>query len=151
MNYLGEEKKSEQYKKLEEEVLQRARKKPSNKQTKARIDEKQHSLIELGWILLVIGFILLVFGFGSQQWIYEQRINSIFISMNSYYFWGNIETLRQFCIPLSILLIIAGGAILFYQMNIPRNNDSLNTLKLRYAKGEITKEQYELMKKDLET
>jgi putative membrane protein len=118
--------------------------------------EKQRLLIALGWILLVIGFILLVFGFGSEEWIHQQAIMGAFTG--DYQFWVNMESFRQLCIPLSIFFIIFGGIILFSQMIIPskkenksmKENTPINILRLRYAKGEITKEQYEQMKKDLE-
>ncbi|KJS33136.1 MAG: hypothetical protein VR64_04130 [Desulfatitalea sp. BRH_c12] len=56
-----------------------------------------------------------------------------------------------------ILLIVIGLLVYFFVKNqktigqTPTNNESpLDILKRRYAKGEIDKEQYERMKKDLE-
>jgi len=135
------------------------------------LTEKERGTLALGWILLVIGFILLVFGFGSENWIHQQAVNSA-LTLGDYQFWLNMDNIRQFCIPLSIVFIICGGVILFYQMIMPKNkenssniqslkikdnipmftaeDESINILRTRYAKGEITKEQYEQMKKDLE-
>ena len=36
------------------------------------------------------------------------------------------------------------------RLNFPQNENALDILRKRYAKGEITKEQFEQMKKDLE-
>lgn len=47
-------------------------------------------------------------------------------------------------------LVIYGAVVLFRKLSHnDTNNRSVDIIKERYAKGEITKEQFELMKKDL--
>ena len=57
--------------------------------------------------------------------------------------------------PLIILVVLVGVAIYFIKNREKLKQDNgedsaLTILKQRYAKGEITKEQFEEMKKDLE-
>jgi putative membrane protein len=59
-------------------------------------------------------------------------------------------------IVILILLLIVGGIIFFIKIvtsrgrKAPRTNDAImEIIKTRYAKGEITKEEYEQMKKDI--
>lgn len=162
MEYLEDRKKSEQNKKLEEEVLQWARKKPGNKPSKAEteemIDEKQSPFFELGIISILIGFILLIFGFWGETWVHEQMFNSMSSSIDVYKFWINVDSFRKICQPLSIVLLIVGGILLFYSLsyqdyskkNSMKTDEPIKFLKIRYAKGEITKEKYEQMKKEIE-
>ena len=111
--------------------------------------KKQQSIILLGWILVILGSDLSMFSFFvSHDWIYDQaRIN-----YGLYYFWDGLNTFRELSIPLSIILIVVGGILLSTLAIFPSNkeNNPLEALKLRYAIGEITLEQFVQMKKDLE-
>jgi len=94
--------------------------------------KKQRCIIFLGWILVIIGFSLSIFSFLGSNY-------------GMYYFWDGLNT-------LSIILIVVGGIFLSTLALNPSNkeNNPLEVLKLRYAKGEITLEQFEQMKKDFE-
>jgi putative membrane protein len=59
-------------------------------------------------------------------------------------------------VTILILALIIGGIVFFIKIvtsggkKAPRSNEALlEILKTRYAKGEITKEEYEQMKKDI--
>jgi len=55
-------------------------------------------------------------------------------------------------IGLVVWLIVRGSNRSYTNQNMHREKENpLNIIKLRYAKGEITKEEYETMKKDLES
>lgn len=64
-----------------------------------------------------------------------------------YYGWGGVF--------MGLLLLILIGVVLYLVAQSSRSKDftrgdsALDVLKKRYAKGEITKEQFEQMKKDL--
>jgi putative membrane protein len=60
-------------------------------------------------------------------------------------------------IAILILILIIGGFIFFIKIvtpvgkKAPKTNDVISEiLKTRYAKGEITKEEFEQMKKDMQ-
>lgn len=56
-----------------------------------------------------------------------------------------------FILPLLFWGMLVWGAITFFRHGTFNGNDrALDILKERYAKGEITKEQFETMKKDLQ-
>jgi uncharacterized membrane protein len=116
------------------------------KEGKEMRTKKQHNIIVVGWILVVIGFILLVFGFIGVDWIID------YSKSNPATYWDVFYTFRELFIPLSIILIIVGGIVLSSLVIFPSNkeNNPLETLKLRYANGEITKKEFEQMKEDLE-
>ncbi|MGB3342093.1 MAG: SHOCT domain-containing protein [bacterium] len=66
--------------------------------------------------------------------------------------WG--YGIGGFAWPLIILVVLVGVAIYFIKNREKLKQDNgedsaLEILKTRYAKGEITKQQYEEMKKDL--
>ena len=77
------------------------------------INTWRRPFIIVGSILLILGVILLFFGFVSQQWISEERSHGI--STGNYQFWNAMETTRQYSIPVSIVLVIVGGVLLFSQ------------------------------------
>jgi putative membrane protein len=59
-------------------------------------------------------------------------------------------------VTILILALIIGGIVFFIKIvtsggkKAPRSNEALlEILKTRYAKGEITREEYEQMKKDI--
>ena len=78
------------------------------------INTWRRPFIIVGSILLILGVILLFFGFVSQQWISEERSHGI--STGNYQFWNAMETTRQYSIPVSIVLVIVGGVLLFSQL-----------------------------------
>lgn len=57
---------------------------------------------------------------------------------------------------LGLVLLVVGGVLAFKEGHKPiveskeKEEKSIDVLKMRYAKGEITSEEYEQMKKDLE-
>jgi uncharacterized membrane protein len=117
-------------------------------ETKVMRTKKQKIIIFLGWILIIIGFGLSMFSFFvSHDWIYAQARSNY----GMYYFWDGLNTFRELSIPLSIILIVVGGIFLSTLAIIPSNkeNNSLKTAELKYVNGEITKEQYDQIKKDL--
>jgi len=72
--------------------------------------------------------------------------------------WGG--TLMMFFMGFFWILLIVGGIVLVWWLvtqarpappthPAPREETALEILNKRYAKGEITKEEYESMKKDL--
>jgi len=79
-------------------------------------NDRKRSLIIIGSALLIIGFILLIFGLATQEWISEERVHGM--STGNYQFWNNMETTRQYSIPLSLVLIIVGGVLISSQLVI---------------------------------
>jgi putative membrane protein len=66
-------------------------------------------------------------------------------------FW-NHEIFWLVIIGLIVWLIVRGSNRPYTNHNMHREKENpLNIIKLRYAKGEITKEEYETLKKDLES
>lgn len=69
------------------------------------------------------------------------------------YYYGDFFPFHSFGFLFMILfwgLIIYGAVMLFRKgVGSDEKNKALEILKERYAKGEITKEQFESMKKDL--
>lgn len=80
-------------------------------------------------------------------------------SMNNEYYdhmmggnhWGNANGSLFVWMLLLILIIVIIAVIIFVnrKSNATDSTTALETLKNRYAKGEITKKQYEAIKKDL--
>jgi uncharacterized membrane protein len=104
--------------------------------------KKQYNVNLFGWVLVVIGAVLLLLFFVSEA----TRSN-----LAAYFLWHDINMIGEFSLPLSVVLIF-GGIVLGSMEIIPskKENNSLVTHKIRFALGEITKEQYEQMKKELE-
>jgi putative membrane protein len=81
------------------------------------------------------------------------------VSQNSGYMGGGMHNMHFWGagIIMWILLIVVIVLLIYFVIYILRSNDSkhsynetaLDILKKRYARGEITKEQYDQMKKDL--
>jgi uncharacterized membrane protein len=89
----------------------------------------------MGTVLLIIGC------------LYEEtRSNPV-----AYYFWHDLKTIGEISMTLSVIFI-SGGIVLSSMDVIPSNKEKipLETLKIRFAVGEITKEQYELATKNFE-
>lgn len=104
--------------------------------------KKQYNVNLFGWVLVVIGTVLLLLFFVSEA----TRSNPA-----AYFLWHDINMIGEFSLPLSVVLIF-GGIVLGSMDIIPskKENNSLVTHKIRFALGEITKEQYEQMKQELE-
>jgi putative membrane protein len=107
------------------------------------------------WLLIAVGVVVLLFvpmmlfapftyvtGGGMGPWMMGSRMMV---------FWWPF----MFLLPLAFVALIALGLYyLFSGHRPPRGygeSDALRILKERYAKGEITSEQYEKMKKELES
>jgi len=104
--------------------------------------KKQHNINLLGWILTGIGAVLLLLFFVSEA----TRSNPA-----AYFLWHDIHMIGEFSLPVSVVLIFVG--IVLGSMDIipsKKENNSLVTHKIRFALGEISKEQYEQMKKESE-
>ena len=117
-----------------------------------------------GAVLLIIGIAFFIIGYLTVQNVLSYNILNLPIheilmqldpEIRSYYEIGN----ELFYI--GILLGIVGLALFIAGASLPdkeckrdekpkADNDALKTLKSRYVKGEITKEEFEQMKKDIE-
>jgi len=69
--------------------------------------------------------------------------------MNGYGYIGILMAL--FWLAITVLIVVVALRLLNRNTPTPhdKNTDSIDIAKLRYAKGEITKEQFEELKKDL--
>lgn len=66
------------------------------------------------------------------------------------YYWG-MPMMWFIWIPIFIIIIFVIMKMNNNRRNTPSEDSSLDILKKRYAKGEITKEQFEEMKRTLNT
>ncbi|MFA5300363.1 MAG: SHOCT domain-containing protein [Lutibacter sp.] len=66
------------------------------------------------------------------------------------YYWG-MPMMWFIWIPIFIIIIFVIMKMNNNRRNTPSEDSSLDILKNRYAKGEITKEQFEEMKQTLNT
>ena len=95
---------------------------------------------------LIVGFVSLILGL------------FFFVYSNSYYFYGGFNPFFIISITaiISGLIFVVAGVTENYEekKNIDKNSDKSNNpievLNMRYAKGEITKKEFEEKKKDLE-
>ena len=112
-------------------------------------------MILIGIVLLIVGFIITIVGVSRG----EKKIiatNNVFCQVcgipkgNRHFYVVNNKDKK---------LLVCEQCVELYRKEIVMKNkgveqtshdESLNILKTRYAKGEITKEQFEQMKKDLE-
>lgn len=70
--------------------------------------------------------------------------------------WGHMDYGYGGVIMFAIILLVLVGIAVYFVVNSKKlkqdyDEDALDILKKRYASGEITKEQYEDIKKDIET
>lgn len=74
--------------------------------------------------------------------------------MFHYFFWNGMwfGWLFWVVIIVLILLVVANGSKRnqYLKHNFPSQETAVEILKKRYARGEITKEQFDQMKKDIE-
>ena len=116
-----------------------------------------------GAVLLIIGIAFLVIGYLTVQNVLSYNVLNLPIhellmlldpEVRSYYEIGNV------LFYIGILLGIVGLALFIAGASLPDrackedekpkpDDDALKTLKSRYVKGEITKEEFEQMKKDI--
>ena len=94
---------------------------------------RRRSIIIIGTVLVIIGVFLLIFGFISQDLISEERARGM--STGNYQFWNNMETTRQYSIPVSVVLILVGGGLVLSQLLIPSD-----TIKTTGASTSVTAE-----------
>lgn len=69
------------------------------------------------------------------------------------YYYGDFVPFHMFGYVFMFIfwgLLVYGAVLLFRHNGLAGGNRALDILKERYAKGEITKEQFEAMKKDLQ-
>ena len=117
-----------------------------------------------GAVLLIIGIVFLVIGYLAVQNVLSHNILNLPIhellmqldpEIRSYYEIGNALFYS------GILLGIVGIALFITGASLPdkvckrdekqnTDDEALKTLKSRYVKGEITKEEFEQMKKDID-
>ena len=117
-----------------------------------------------GAVLLIIGIAFLMIGYLTVQNVLSYNILNLPIhellmlldpEIRSYYEIGNA------LFYIGIILGIVGIALFIAGASLPdkeckrdekpkADNDALKTLKSRYVKGEITKEEFEGMKKDID-
>lgn len=103
---------------------------------------RQRTINFLGWILVLIGTDFLLVYFVNE---------AAKTSPQKYFLWYEINMIREPLLSLSVILIF-GGIVLATMYIIPsrKENNPLDAHKIRFALGEISKEQYEQMKKELE-
>lgn len=94
-----------------------------------------------GIVLVGIGCILFTFAFAIEA---AESNTSAFTVFNVVFMMGDFSLL------LSIVLIVI-GVVLFSIEIIPSRNEqrAVDALKIRYVLGEITKQQYDLLTKEL--
>lgn len=115
-------------------------------------------IVIIGIIISAIGIFLAYTGSMNVQYYQQKERQSLYLSdysqeIESFGLRNAFGVLITFIgIPLTLV-----GAVLKDHKNnddknfqIKENESPLDTLKSRYAKGEITKEEYEQMKKDIE-
>jgi uncharacterized membrane protein len=112
----------------------------------------------VGIVFVVIGLVVGLYGIYLRQGIeaYYPDINMT-LSYDAYltYQIGQIAEISGVLLFLiGVCLMIVWG-IIPHEKTIPKSSivsydEALNILRTRYAKGEVTKEQYEQMMKDLE-
>jgi putative membrane protein len=98
-------------------------------------------------VVLVAGGILLVLGFFVlRPWV---RLTG-YVRMPMMGYGMAFSMLLVPLLVLVLLVAIAFGRRERYGMRMSDRSNALEIIRERYAKGEITKEQYEQLKKDLE-
>lgn len=132
----------------------------AKKETPTVENKRIIKLRQMGSVVIVIGTILLLFGLTTENWIRTEGFNA-FLSGGNYDFWTFLSNFREASIPISIILIVLGIILLaapaFMSIEIDKckkegskkEEDALEILNIRYAKGEISKEEFEEMKKDI--
>ena len=96
----------------------------------------------LGTIFLIIG----IFAFWYGNYYEKQSILHIEILI------GDLVLVGYICIILAVIFILIGLIFISYKSTKTKVNyeDARGILDKRYVKGEITIEEYEQMKKDIE-
>jgi putative membrane protein len=113
-----------------------------------------------GIVVVIIGLVIGLYGIYLMQSIEADIPESDFFNMtishdtNLTYQIGQIAKISGILLFLIGMCLIIVWGIIPHEKTIPKSNtasydEALNILRTRYANGEITKEQYEQMKKDL--
>jgi len=111
-----------------------------------------------GIVVVVIGLVVALYGIYLVQSVeaYYSDINmTISHDANLTYQIGQIAEISGVLLFLIGMCLIIVWGIIPYKKTIPKSStvsydEALNILRTRYAKGKVTKEQFEQMKKDLE-
>ena len=109
------------------------------------------------WLYLIfIGFLIILLSFAFKYYFeYNYFPNSVDEAIELYEIYIKIP----FFIILGIVFLFLGGVTKYFDYekdkkikvrNVKKENDSIEILKIRYAKGEISKKEYGEMKKELE-
>ncbi|MCX6664068.1 MAG: SHOCT domain-containing protein [Euryarchaeota archaeon] len=111
-----------------------------------------------GIVVVIIGLVVALYGIYLVQGVeaYYDDINmTISHDANLTYQIGQIAEISGILLFLIGMCLIIVWGIIPYKKTIPKSStvsydEALNILRTRYAKGKVTKEQFEQMKKDLE-
>lgn len=94
---------------------------------------------------------LMLLGIGSVLLVFALTLEAVKFNLPTSEFLNRLFILGDIALPFSVVFI-AGGLILFSMEIIPSGKEHvpLEVLKIRYVLGEITKQQYDLMTKEVE-
>jgi uncharacterized membrane protein len=111
-----------------------------------------------GIMVIIIGLVVSLYGIYLVQGVeanYDDSTMTISNDANLTYQIGHIAEISGILLFLIGMCLIIVWGIIPYKKTIPKSStfsydESLNILRTKYAKGKVTKEQFEQKKKDLE-
>jgi uncharacterized membrane protein len=147
-----------------------------NNRVEVKVMEKYSGYIYAGIILIIVGGISAFIGYQMAQNVETYNVGGLPISdflriansdINNYYITGQLLLIGGIIVCAIGFVVLIVFAIIQNQesiaknkvknipsqnviMNLPAKDEAMGILRTRYAKGEVTKEQYDQMKKDLE-
>jgi uncharacterized membrane protein len=118
----------------------------------------QKKYVIAGIMVIIIGLVVALYGIYSVQGVeanYDDSNMTISHDANLAYQLGQIAEISGILLFLIGMCLIIVWGIIPYRKTILKSStvsydESLNILRKRYAKGKVTKEQFEQKKKDLE-